>query len=99
MATIVSGTKGRGQAWSPRVLVACPVAEIKNYALDEYMDAYTNYEYENKSLFMVDNTIDDGGEYHEKLLARGINSVHISVNPSEAVDKVSTSWKYILAYA
>jgi hypothetical protein len=83
----------------PRVLVACPTAEVKDYALEQYLEAYYAYQWENKDLFIVDNTIGDDGAYHRKLLDLGINSHHINLDPQESIDKVSRSWPNILAFA
>jgi hypothetical protein len=58
------------------VLVACPTALVKDYALDAYLAGFEALEYDNRDLLMVDTT-DDEGEYASKLLAMGVNVVHI----------------------
>jgi hypothetical protein len=56
------------------VLVACPTARVKDYALDSYLRAYNSFNYDNKNLLMVD-TSPIGDNYDEKLIKDGVETV------------------------
>jgi len=81
------------------VLMACPTASAKDYSLKTYLSAYKAMEYENKSLFIVDNTA-DGGDYFETILEAGENLPHfdaVHIEPrGDLYDTIDWSWQYIL---
>ena len=46
-----------------KILVACPVADVKDYCFDEWIIKANNLTYENKDIFVVDNS--EGREYFD----------------------------------
>jgi hypothetical protein len=81
----------------PSVLVACPTARIKDYCLQSYLTAYKNFAWDEKGLYIVDNT-DDGGEYLELIHDLGVSCDHI-VPSGELTNDIGRSWQNIFAYA
>jgi hypothetical protein len=59
-----------------KVLVACASYAGKEYALKEWWDAYNSYTYEDKCVYVVDNTM-YGLQYFETLKNMGIKCSHI----------------------
>jgi hypothetical protein len=41
-----------------KVLIACPTSSVKAYCMEEWLDNVNNFTYENKSVFMCDNSND-----------------------------------------
>ena len=56
------------------VLVACPTAKVKDYALSAYMNAYNNFSYKKKRLLMVDTSPAEL-EYYKTLKEAGCETV------------------------
>lgn len=61
--------KGNGEF--DRVLVACPTYRGKAYALEAFVNAYNNFTFPHRGLYMVDNT-GDSWEYFEHLKRLGV---------------------------
>jgi hypothetical protein len=85
------------------VLVACPVAEKKDYVLLDYLHAYKNFQtVEDIDLFMVDTTNkDDEERYADKVRGLGVRCVHLKP-PFQGwclIYTVSAAWEVILAEA
>jgi len=60
----------------PKVLVACPTYEGKDYCVDEWINHIKNLKYNNYNILLVDNTADNGD--HAKWLADtyGVEVIH-----------------------
>jgi hypothetical protein len=76
------------------VLVACVTFAGKEPCLDLWLEAYRNLDYENKHLFVVDNTgISDG--YLKTLREKGIDSTRIYPSP-KFEETYRRGWELIL---
>lgn len=80
-----------------RVLVACPTYEGKRYALTPYLQAFEDFAYPYKGLFLVDNT-GMGLDYFEELKGLHIPCDHIQPN-NNFQETFARSWKRILREA
>lgn len=63
-----------------KVLIGCPVAEVKDYCFDEWVNKVNNLTYENKDVLIVDNT--DHRKYYESLKKKYTNFDFARVNPN-----------------
>jgi GT2 family glycosyltransferase len=62
-----------------KILVACPVADVKDYCFDEWIIKANNLTYENKDIFVVDNS--EGREYYDLIRNKYKNINFSRVNP------------------
>jgi hypothetical protein len=91
----------------PLVLVACPTAHVKDYALEPYLSSYESYAWKNKNLFMVDTSLPlphTHGEpigYVDVLLRHGVLAIHVEPRGPRirAVASVSLAWPHIVRHA
>jgi len=60
---------------SPKVLVASPIYEAKDYALEKYLAHIEKINYDNYTHLIVDNS--KTTDYYERLKAKGLNAVHV----------------------
>jgi len=81
----------------PKILVACPTALAKDYALDTYLETFENLTYPNKELYLVDNSDDD--KYYKSLLKRGINCSHVKPKQKGKIQRMVESLNEIREYA
>jgi hypothetical protein len=77
-----------------RVLVTCPTARTKDYALDAYLRAYHEFTYPNRELFMVDTSKDE--EYADELEAKGVHTARYPCNPIGVTLLVTYVWQDVL---
>lgn len=59
----------------PKILVACPTYEGKDYIINQWVDAVRNIDYPNFEWLIVDNSV--GTSYTRKLRERGFKVVHV----------------------
>lgn len=59
----------------PKILVACPTFEGKDYIIDKWVEAVKNIDYPNFQWLIVDNS--QGTSYTSKLRKRGYRVVHV----------------------
>ena len=78
------------------VLVACPTYDGKDYALEEYLNAYNAFTYPQKHLFLVDNS---ASNYLEKLKGHGIECEHLVPSGKKIDEVLVESWKTIVKKA
>jgi len=86
-----------------RVLVACPTFSGLSYCLDDYLAAYDAFVWQDKGLFIVDNTR-DGGQYASEIAAKvtaGQDRRHIRhVEPASHWEETfKRCWDVILNHA
>jgi len=81
----------------PRVLVACPTCEGKDYALEEWWGAYQSFTWPDRQAFMADNT---GGtlSYTHRLRKLGIPADHVEPL-GDFWDTMELSWRLIVERA
>jgi len=58
----------------PRILVAAPTSNLKDYCFEEYVEQVRNFTYPNYDILLVDNSEDK--KYHHKILEAGIRCIH-----------------------
>ena len=86
---------------NPRVLVACPTCEKKDYAFERWATAYDEFTYPAKSAFMVDNT-KGSLDYVHRIREAGIPAVHIEPLPNIGINFTQTlelCWREIAYHA
>jgi GT2 family glycosyltransferase len=64
-----------------KILVACPVADVKGYCFDEWIIKANNLTYENKDIFVVDNS--ENREYYDSIKSKYENVSFARVNPKQ----------------
>jgi hypothetical protein len=64
----------------PKVLVGCPVSELKDYALERYLKGIKDLNYENFNVLLVDNSKDDS--YIKKIQKLGLPIIKGPYNDS-----------------
>ena len=58
----------------PKVLLACPIAQEKEYCFDFFAEQILNFDYDNYEILLVDNS--NGYDFKKKIKAKGINVIH-----------------------
>jgi len=80
---------------SPRVLVAAPTYEGKDYCIHEYLEAVRNLDYNNYDHIMVDNT--KGNKYARRLRKLGVNAFRVS-RGANSRQAINNSMNFIREY-
>ncbi len=77
---------------SPKVLVASPIYEAKDYALQKYLAHVNNIDYDNYDTLIVDNSSTE--DYYHKLQSMGLNVAHVP-RGANSRDALAYSMNYI----
>ena len=59
----------------PKILLAAPTSNVKDYCFDAWADGVQNLDYPRYSVLLVDNSHDP--TYYHKILDRGIQCIHV----------------------
>ena len=81
---------------TPKVLIACPTSDKKDYCLRDWHENILLTQYPNYSLLMVDNSHDD--TYHHKIQSMGIECLHVEPK-GNATQYIAFSENMIRQYA
>lgn len=86
-----------------KILIACPTADVKDYCLNEYLDAYEAFVTDEElDLFMVDTT-PGSTHYMNKLREMGVDCVHMQPPYYPMLNclvyTVSKAWEVIIKEA
>jgi len=76
----------------PKILIACPTYEGKDYIIDKWVENIKNISYPNFDYLIVDNSVNE--EYYKKLESRGYNVVHVN-RGKHSRDALSNAQNYI----
>jgi hypothetical protein len=64
--------------YTPKVLVACPTAQAKDYCVDDFIKQITTFTYPLYDCFLIDNSADP--KHVKKFWDNGIKAVHEPIN-------------------
>ncbi len=76
----------------PKVLIAAPTSEEKDYCFDDWAYQARNFTYPAYDVLLVDNSKDE--TYHKKIWAKGINAAHVE-RKGHAIEFLHESQKKI----
>ncbi len=80
----------------PKILIAAPTSDNKDYALDEWVECVKNMNYSNYTVLLVDNSHNE--EYYYKILENGIECLHVKPE-GNVVDYITECQNLIRYYA
>jgi len=79
----------------PKILIAAPTSDKKDYCLDEWVDNVLSFDYPASTILLVDNSHNE--EYYHKILDKGINCLHVKPE-GNVVDYIADCQKLIRHY-
>jgi len=79
----------------PRILVAAPISEKKDYCLWQWLDSILALSYPNFDIYLVDNSADEA--FHKKMWDKGINCDYVKPEGS-AMEFITKSQNKIRDY-
>jgi hypothetical protein len=79
----------------PKILIAAPTSDKKDYAFEDWAKCVLNMDYANYKVLMVDNSHDE--TYHHKILDRGIDCLYVKPE-GNAVDYITKCQNLIRYY-
>jgi hypothetical protein len=79
------------------ILVACPTARVKDYALSRWLECFYAFNTSDRAMFMADNT-PGTLSYLYDLRAQGVPCVHVEPMP-DFWDSMHVQWQAIVARA
>lgn len=80
----------------PKILIAAPTSDKKDYCFDEWADNVLSFTYPNSTILLVDNSHNE--EYYYKILDKGISCLHVKPE-GNAVNYITDCQNIIRHYA
>lgn len=74
---------------NPKVFIATPHADRKNYCLEQYIDVIGSLSYPNKTVMIADNS--DTNKNTKMLVKRGFNAVHVKPKSKSNIQYICES--------
>lgn len=81
----------------PKVLIAAPQSDKKNYCFDLWYQNVINFSYPNTEIFLADNS--DTNHNYKKLLSLGIKSEYIKQRGKGIIERMTLSHESLRNYA
>jgi hypothetical protein len=79
---------------SPKILIATPTADIKDYCFDAWSDYLHSITYENKEILIVDNS--KNPDYYKKIINKGFNCIHYEPKKNENIREIMCTCNNII---